>query len=586
MVPIPEDLAGALDSQRGRQRCKQESSIGAGENRRASCKEAPCAGNQISPGWPDKSYSYAPVTVVNHLVLFLSTSHRYLLTGLLLWLVSLVSATRAADPDIADPDRVCFSDDVRIEGNRFFDTERLMSEIQLKPRSSHSVDLLESDIDRILTLYEENGFPYCQVSPSHFRISDQGRLSFTFLVEEGPQVKIREIQLEGLKTTKKEVILRELRGDLLGLFSQSKVDAGLRRLERLSYIAEIEKTQLLAGADPREGILEISLSEKRNNTFSGMLGYAPASGNRKGNLFGTMELVFDNIFGTGRMTRWNWSKKDPYSSEFSFLYREPWLLGFPPTLELRFSQTDHDSTYLQLSFSARLMFNPTGKLSCGIELGWEKVVAGTAGERYLPNSSKYWTGAVFSVDLLDRPANPGKGLFYQADISYAQKRNYSTSSFTPEKQKASLRRISLDLSHFFPTVKKQTLFVGLHVKGLGADEKVIPISDQFKLGGINSIRGYREEEFWGTRIAWANVEYRFLLNRNSRVFLFTDYGYFERNVLARSDGETGKISGEKSSYGFGLRIDSKAGLLGIDYGLGEGDSFSQGMIHFGITNRF
>ncbi len=556
------------------------------ENRRGSRKEARCAANQISSGWPDKSYSWEPVTVVSRLLLFLSTSNRYLLTALLLWLVSLVSTTWAADRDIGDPNRVCFSDDVRIEGNRFFDAERLMSEIQLKPRSSHSVDLLERDIDRILTLYEENGFPYCQVSPTHFTISDQGRLSFTFLVEEGPRVEIKEIQLEGLKTTKKEVILRELRGDLLGLFSQSKVDASLRRLERLSYIAEIEKTQLLAGADPEKGILKISLLEKRNNTLSGILGYAPASGSRKGNLFGTMELVFDNIFGTARMTRWNWSKKDPYSSQFSFLYREPWLLGFPPTLELEFSQTDYDSTYLQLSFSARLVFNSTGRFSWGIQARWEKVAPGTAGETYLSHSRKYGVGVVFSVDLLDRPANPRKGLFYQADIGYGLKRNYSTSSFTPEKEKASSKQISLDLSHFLPTLRKQTFSVSLHLKALNTDEKSIPISDQFRLGGINSIRGYREQEFAGTRIAWANLEYRFLLNRNSRIFLFTDLGYCERNSPAGSAGQFGKISGEKLGYGFGLRIDSKAGLLGIDYGLGEGDSFSQGKVHFGITNRF
>ena len=195
-------------------------------------------------------------------------------------------------------------------------------------------------------------------------------------------------------------------------------------------------------------------------------------------------------------------------------------------------------------------------------------------------------GVVFSIDLLDRPANPRKGLFYRADIGYGLKRNYSTSSFTPEKEKASSKQISLDLNHFLPTLRKQTFSVGLHLKALNTDEKSIPISDQFRLGGINSVRGYREEEFSGTRIAWANLEYRFLLNRNSRIFLFTDFGYYERSSPAGSAGQFGKISGEKSSYGFGLRIDSKAGLLGLDYGLGEGDSFSQGKIHFGITNRF
>jgi len=195
-------------------------------------------------------------------------------------------------------------------------------------------------------------------------------------------------------------------------------------------------------------------------------------------------------------------------------------------------------------------------------------------------------GISVSLDLLDYPHNPRKGLLYQTGISYAQKRNYPTSFFTPEKQKVSLAKISFNLNHFLPTLKRQTVLVGLHFKGLSTDENQVPFSDQFKLGGINSLRGYREEELFGTQIAWANLEYRFLLNQNSRFFLFTDYGYFQRRVLTEPDKSYTKISGKRLGYGFGLRIDSKAGLLGIDYGLGEGDSFSQGKIHLGVTNRF
>jgi outer membrane protein assembly factor BamA len=511
---------------------------------------------------------------------------KYSMAALFACLLCLMSLPSFADEAIDKSGGERISQDVRIEGNRFFDSEELLSEIKPRGDGSRSVDLLERDIDKILTLYEENGFPYCQISPSHFRISERGRLCLSFLVEEGPRVRIREIRLEGLETTKEKVILRELGSGLLGFFSQSRVDAGLRKVERLSYIEEIEQAQLLAGTNPEEAILKICLVESKNNAFSGMLGYAPAAGGRKGGFFGRMELVFDNIFGTGRTIRWNWFKKDAYSSRFLFLYREPWLFGLPPSLELEFSQTDYDSTYLQLSLLARLMFRPTEKISWGVQGGWEKVLPGAAGETYLPNSRKYRTGLIFCVDLLDRPNNPRRGLHYTTEISYAQKRNYPTPSFAPEKQKVSLTEVSLDLNHFLPTLKRQAFFVGLHFKGLSTDEKVIPISDQFKLGGISSIRGYREEEFFGTRIAWVNLEYRFLLDRSSRFFLFTDYGYFGRKALSGRDKTLGKISGEKLGYGFGLRIDSRAGLLGIDYGLGEGDSFSQGKIHFGITNRF
>jgi len=132
----------------------------------------------------------------------------------------------------------------------------------------------------------------------------------------------------------------------------------------------------------------------------------------------------------------------------------------------------------------------------------------------------------------------------------------------------------------------------VHFKGLNTNEKVVPLSDQYKLGGINSLRGYREEEFYGTTVSWVNLEYRFLMEGNSRFFLFTDYGYYERRILSGDSGDFKEISdgkpirGVRLGYGLGLRIDTKAGLLGLDYGLGKGDSFSQGKIHFGVINRF
>ena len=39
-------------------------------------------------------------------------------------------------------------------------------------------------------------------------------------------------------------------------------------------------------------------------------------------------------------------------------------------------------------------------------------------------------------------------------------------------------------------------------------------------------------------------------------------------------------------YGLGIRFDTPLGIMGVDYGLGKGDSFSEGKIHFGITSQF
>lgn len=478
------------------------------------------------------------------------------------------------------------SEELRVEGNRFFDTETLLAETGLHPGLPFDLQRLEGGIERMLSLYEDNGFPYCEISPGDFRVSEDGRVSLSLLVEEGPQVRITEIQPEGLRSTKKEVILREMGKDLCGPFSQSRLEASLKRVERLSFIEKIEDVQLLAGEDPEKGILKVRLRERTNNSVEGMMGYAPGAGNRRGNLFGSLDLSFDNIFGTGRMMHWNWSRRDRHSSYLLFSYREPWVLGFPPTLQLDLEQVDRDSTYLKLSASAKITFDVTRRLSWGLEMGWEKVLPGPAGGSQIPDSRGYLAGVSLSFDLLNRPENPREGVLYRTKVILTRKRNHKTAFLAPERERASSVRLALDLEHFLPTLRMQTLFMGVHLRELFTNQGPVPLSDQFEMGGAGSLRGYREGEFLGTTVAWANLEYRLLLQDNSRIHFFVDYGHYGRVAKIGKNHSLLQISGEKLGYGVGLRVDSRAGLLGADYGLGQGDNINQGKLHFRLINRF
>ena len=108
----------------------------------------------------------------------------------------------------------------------------------------------------------------------------------------------------------------------------------------------------------------------------------------------------------------------------------------------------------------------------------------------------------------------------------------------------------------------------------------LQISDYFWFGGSRSLRGYRENQFRGKVISWANLEYRFILGRNSRLFLFNDWGWYQ--IPQASEIKEELLPG----YGLGFRFETGLGILGVDYGLGKGDSFGQGKIHFGLINMF
>ena len=92
----------------------------------------------------------------------------------------------------------------------------------------------------------------------------------------------------------------------------------------------------------------------------------------------------------------------------------------------------------------------------------------------------------------------------------------------------------------------------------------LQLTDLFWFGGSQSLRGYRENQFWGKVVAWANLEYRFILNRNSRLFIFSDWGFYQ--ALDNSVKDNQVLPG----YGLGIRFETPLGIMGVDYGLGKG----------------
>ena len=125
-----------------------------------------------------------------------------------------------------------------------------------------------------------------------------------------------------------------------------------------------------------------------------------------------------------------------------------------------------------------------------------------------------------------------------------------------------LRKLWVDLRGYFPTWRRQVIAIGLHGAAAWGDN--IPPTELFYLGGANTLRGYDEDWFFGPRRVYANIEYRLLVGRTSQFFVFTDLG-----TVAQVDQPT-IFDPIRVGYGFGMRLESKGGLLRMDYGLAEG----------------
>jgi len=405
-------------------------------------------------------------------------------------------------------------------------------------------------------------------------------------LDPGPPVTIDSIVVQGNSLTRRKVIVREMRLKEGETYNQKKVARSRAQLLRIGLFNQVDKPEIFIDQQGR-GYLVVNIKEGNPNQLNAVLGYNPATNNReKGYLTGLIDVAFRNLLGTGRVVEAFWQKKDRRSQELRFHYVEPWVAGYPVNLGGGFQQAIQDTSFIRRNLQLELEFLFSDVLMLHCNLGKEDVLPDSIGQilYQLPGSHSWFARLGFSYDTRNDLWNPSRGVLYQTQFEYARKKVSATPYVSEDLIEQGIFRRDrwiVDLELYLPTFRWQTILLGLHGRQVKSNEKSIPVSDLFRFGGTGSVRGYREEELWGEKVAWLNLEYRYLLAPRSRVFLFLDSGYF-----LQRDREQNDIKNYKFGYGFGLRIETRLGVIGIDYGLGEGRGLTSGLVHVGLTNKF
>lgn len=495
---------------------------------------------------------------------------------------------------------------IRIEVKEDNPTE--ISEIQFVDIDSTDIPFLQSSfeflkgeiltqhdfelaVNGVLDHFEENGYPFTKVIIKSVilnkdSVNQKNFAVIKLAVEKGNLSRIDKVDIRGNTFTNENVIIRELRISKGEIYSQKRIDEFPKRINRLRFFEPVTTPQYYINSKG-EGVLVIEVKEKQTNNFDGIIGYIPGTKeNEKGYLTGLINISLRNLFGTGRAAALRWNKFGRNSQELELKYLEPWLFNFPFNIGLNLFQRIQDTTYVQRKFNGEIEYLATEDISTSLILGTESVIPS---ERTIPvftvfNSSIVTTGLNLKIDTRDDPYSPTSGLLFINSYSFSRKTiNGPLQFITPSiKTKLDLQRIAFDFDIFFNFFARQVLAFSVNGRELRGPS--FENSDLFRLGGTSTLRGYREEQFLGSRILWTNFEYRFLLTRRTFAFVFFDTGYYlrnaeaERNILKAEDFLYG--------YGLGLNLETGLGILAVSFALGQGDSFTDGKIHFGLVNEF
>ncbi len=426
---------------------------------------------------------------------------------------------------------------------------------------------------------ELKGYPFAEVSFRGFNsIDENGKEVFVelnFNINLNQPAVISDFKILGNKYTKTDLIIREVRVRENSVFTPELSKKVKQRLSRLNIFSEI-KEPIFYFDDSLKGILSLEVKEGNTNSFDGIIGYIPSTNlNESGYLTGQVNISLRNLFGTLRSFSFRWNRFNRYSQDLEIKYFEPWLFGYPLNVTPVFQQYKQDTTFIQRSFSSTFDLGLTETFYLTFNFSTSQVIPQVLfGISNLNRSSTLNFGLGFIFDSRDNPVYTREGIYFKTDFSQSTKKEYAVSGVKKFNQNKS----NFNFSIAFDVFKNQNLFLSVNGKVVLGDG--ITISDLFRFGGTNTLRGYEENQFSGSKIFWSNLEYRFFISYFDFISAFLDYGYYFRDIMNE------KVSHFKYGYGVGMAFNTQLGLLKISYALGQGDTFSKGKIHFGVVSGF
>jgi len=526
--------------------------------------------------------------------------------------------------------------EVKITGNTVVKKEKLLSLMRTSVGSVLNNNTLEKDLDALENHYYELGYiasvtEECGIDPQ------TGILNIPIM-----EARIEAIKITGNKKTKNFVILREMEQKSGDVYNEVVLTRDLQRIYDLGIFDEGTMAKPEPGTTVGNVVLAIPVQEKKTGQLSVALGYDQRQG-----LLGQVKVSETNFRGRAQTVDLLWEQSgsrtssEVRGSSYEVGFFEPWLdskhtsLGVNLYNKLLFRFTSRflngaagDTDYGERRKGGSLTLSrPFGRTNRGFITFRSESVDTSLSDEALSRadfSSLIAAGTVasgtlrFTNDARDSSVDPFRGAYnsYAVEIGNAdfkvERRNPESTLFA---------KYSVDLRRYFSKggprkelgEKRPRLAMRLMAGSFTGD---LPFFEQYFMGGAETLRGFKEDRFWGRHMLLASTEYRFPLAQSLTGVLFVDYGdawgapetFRKKTVDVPVTGADGNPVEDRVGnpittpkvvdlvenfpqhenfspnfgYGIGIRVATPFGPLRLDYGFSKEGSRA----HFSIAHAF
>ncbi|GFE70795.1 ShlB/FhaC/HecB family hemolysin secretion/activation protein [Chroococcus sp. FPU101] len=440
----------------------------------------------------------------------------------------------------------------------------------------------------ITQLYVQRGY----ITSGAFLPNNQDITSGTVQIQviEG---EIENVEISGLRRLRQGYIRSRLAIGIDTPFNQADLQRSLELLQ-LDPLLEQVNAELTVGSAPGRNILKLQLKEA-NAFHAGIEGnnYRPPS---IGSEQGTISLEHNNLLGFGDRIYGEYSISEGLDL-YDVRYTVP-INAYDGTISVRYynSQTviteslfrefdiRNESETFTVGIRQPLFRSPQNEWAVGLDFDLRRSRSTLEGESFclsLPceNGSTKLSILRFSQEWLNR--NPNRIIAARSQFNFGIAAFDSTEiDIEPDSEFFSW----LGQFQWVQRITSRVLVVGRGYAQLTPD--ALPIIEQFSIGGIDTVRGYVQNQLVTDNALIASLEFRIPLTRDPSIFQITPFieaGTGWNNLLP--DPENATLVG----IGLGVRWLITNGLsVRLDYGVpliskqNKGNSLQDNGFYFSV----
>lgn len=431
---------------------------------------------------------------------------------------------------------------------------------------------------RVVDYWANRGYPFISVSLQNIKINPDGGVEAQPWVSPGTLFLIDTLYIQTDARIKNYFLENYLNIRSGQVYNESKMGRLDRKLNELDFLRPAAPSRVVFTSS--SAVVAVYPVKRRAGSLYGIIGFLPDDKVRKKLLVtGELDLKLINQFGRGESVGIHWRKLQVQTQELHVEVGYPYLFRSFWGIDGSFDLYKRDTSYLTTNSQAGLRYQFSGPSYLRFYLDYRNSAELTT----LPNSpytsfSTLLYGAEIFYSQLDYRFNPSKGNTLR--VSAATGSRNHTNIDQPERQvRYEFKGLFEQYVRLFPSTTWLLRNRSAVLTGTTFFE-----NELYRLGGIQSLRGFDENSIYTSLYSIFTTEFRYLFDQNSNFFAFIDYAYVEQK------GTDAPFSDTPYGFGAGLNLETNAGVFSITWALGTRKDnpmqFRSAKIHLGYITRF